>query len=167
MSAESPAIVAGVMTAVLALVAASCDGSSDAGPGDVGVGHELLLRTSRSCHGDARDERVMRDAAAWQAWWAEATCGDGHPPDVDFSRQAVLAVRDVPRPNGCHGLRIASVVREGDGGLRVEVIRHVPVRGQVCTMQVVRPAHAVAIPRERGPVRFAWRTVQGAPPPAR
>jgi hypothetical protein len=114
-----------------------------------------LLRTVRSCHGDEREEVVLRSREEWQRWLDRTACGAA-AESVDLSREFVLAVGDEMGPNACHSVEIVGVSSSPDG-LLVDVVRHVPARDAICAMSVVHAAHAVALPRFAGPIRFLWR----------
>lgn len=158
---------------LLALLLAGLGGAACAPAGDAElevsgepgrlVRFEPLLRTIASCHGPERAAAALRGAAALRSWWAGTACEGPGPPEVDFERDIVLAVRGAEGSTGCYAVRIAEVRTGVGGGYRVIVHRHVPEASTPCPMIVVHPAHAVKVPRVRGPVDFEWRTVQGPP----
>lgn len=153
-----------LLLAFAAAGACSSPGRSDSpSSGEVGalVRFEPLLATRSSCHGSGEGEAVLRDAASWRSFWASVSCGEGVAPPVDFSSSLVLAVTDREGPTGCYQVRIAEVRIGVGGGYLVVVNRHVPVHSTPCPMVVVHPAAAVAVPAQRGPVVFEWRTVEG------
>ncbi len=82
-----------------------------------------VLRTTRSCHGDEREEMVLRSPEEWQRWRDHASCGAGPAEPVDFATEIVLAVGDEAGPNACHSVEIARAIG-GPDGLVVDIVRH-------------------------------------------
>lgn len=104
---------------------------------------------------------VARDAASWTALWARHKARyvpTLPPPEIDFSRYMVIGVFAGSKPNGCHGVSIASVSRRA-GTLYVTRVDRVPAAGIVCTQAIVAPAHLIMIERGDEPVVVAIKTV--------
>lgn len=108
----------------------------------------------------ARAERhVIRDDAAWQAFWRRAVRGTALPaPVVDFSRHAVVVVAMGERPTGGYWVDIERVV-VGERALRVEALASSPGRECVVTMAFTAPLDAVLVERTRLPASFDVRDV--------
>jgi hypothetical protein len=70
-------------------------------------------RTTRSQF-QTPDNRVIRDAAAWEKLWADHAGRDAKVPAVDFSKDMVIATFLGNRPNGCYATDIVRVVRVGN-----------------------------------------------------
>ena len=113
-------------------------------------------------------EHVIRSDADWASWLESMHARRDQASGVDFSRELVVAVDGEDGANGCHAVRIDGVTREA-GGSRVRVTRWQPSPERACTMMMVRPFHAVAIPLPPGgepeTFTFTWRTATGEPKP--
>jgi hypothetical protein len=102
---------------------------------------------------------VIRDAAAWEAYWGKtvANVSPAPPaPSVDFARQMVLATAMGQRPSGGYSIVIDSVY--SSGGTLYAVVRSVSP-GPNCIVPAVMsaPVVAVRVDRAAGPVRFVER----------
>lgn len=119
-----------------------------------------IERTTRSLFQTA-DNRVIRDAAAWEKLWAEHAGREAKLPAVDFSKQMVIATFLGNRPNGCYSTDIDRVVRAGNK-IKVDRIDWVPGEQLVCTAQITSPAHLVRVDRSDDVVEFSSqiKTVQ-------
>jgi len=95
-------------------------------------------------------ELVVRTAGWWQFIWHEHS-GSFEPPDIDFSRQMVLAVFGGLSPAGTT-IEIMSVV-EGHGGTTVRYREVVPTT-RIADGPRSSPFHIVAVPASRETVTF-------------
>ena len=98
---------------------------------------------------------VIRDAAAWGAFWAEATGPHAAPaaPDVDFTRGMVLVAAMGTRPTGGYGISIESAYR-GRGGLLVAVKHVSPAPGRMATQALTAPLDVVRVAQTDDQVTF-------------
>lgn len=109
---------------------------------------------------------VLRDEAAWRAFWANHT-SNADPaaplPRVDFSKEAVFAAVAGDRGNTCWALRVEGVeVREDE--VVVTVATYAPPQGAVCGQMVTQPHHVVTYPRTDAPLRVVEASRAGPPP---
>lgn len=74
-------------------------------------------------------------------------------PDVDFSRQLVLAAFQGQQPSGGHAISIDRVVEQGDR-LTVVVSESVPAADAMVTMALTSPYHLVAVDLADGRAAF-------------
>lgn len=86
---------------------------------------------------------VIRDANAWDQFWSEL--GVGERPQVDFTRDVVVAVAAGQRPTGGHEIAIDRVT-ESNGELTVEVVERTPGPNCMTTASLTQPADIVTIP---------------------
>jgi hypothetical protein len=104
-----------------------------------------------------RKNLVIRDAAAWARLWAEHTGGQSPAPalpQVDFSRQMLVAVFAGEFPNACQRIGVRSV-SAGAGKLKVEVDHRDISDIARCLPVVAHPVHIVAVDRVDAEVEFA------------
>jgi len=142
--------------AVLAL-ALGCDGHVIITEPDSGSVPFQTLIQSQSSGIASPSEEVIRSNGEWTAIWNQIGRG-GPPPQVDFGRDMVLLVAAGSKPNGCYTIEIRDVeARFGD--LQVFADLNEPGAGCVCPQGIVRPVHAVRVPRSSRPVDFNVRTV--------
>lgn len=87
---------------------------------------------------------VIRDACAWEDLWAQHVSfiyPQPPAPEVDFHKYVVVAVIAPPRPNGCYGMAIDRITRNGDAR-KVHVVEYVPCPDpNVACTQVITNAH--------------------------
>jgi hypothetical protein len=97
---------------------------------------------TRTGIGEAR-RLVIRNANAWADFWAELGVGDR--PEVDFTRDIVVAVAAGQRPTGGHEIAVQQVSRD-NAALTVEVLETSP--GPNCTTSTsqTQPVDVVVIP---------------------
>ncbi len=104
-----------------------------------------LRRIGRWASSSIRGSRrlVIRDQGTWSQFWSEL--GAGVRPDVDFSRDLVIAVASGERATGGHDIQVWSVDRAG-GELRIEVLETSPGAGCVTTAALTQPVDVVMVP---------------------
>jgi hypothetical protein len=111
-----------------------------------GAGRDLALRRigqwTRTGVGETR-RLVIRDANAWAQLWSELGVGDR--PEVDFTRDVVVAVTAGERPGGGYGIAVDRV-RENKGDLRVDVVETTPGPNCVTASSPTQPADVVVVP---------------------
>lgn len=101
---------------------------------------------------NAHYELVARTAGAWHLLWFKHRGGSAAPA-IDVRREMVLAVFAGRQAPGASSVEIAAVTHE-DGALvvRYRVRRAAPVTA--ADEQQRTPFHIIAVPAERGSVRF-------------
>ncbi|HET6778026.1 MAG TPA: protease complex subunit PrcB family protein [Gemmatimonadales bacterium] len=86
---------------------------------------------------------VIRDANAWSQFWSEL--GVGERPQVDFTRDVVVAVAAGQRSTG--GFEIAvDRITQTDGELSVEVVERTPGPNCMTTASLTQPVDVVVVP---------------------
>ena len=103
-----------------------------------------------------RRRLVIRDAAAWEAFWADFAAQvqpRPAPPDVDFSTQMVIAATMGQRTTGGYTISVEEVA-EKDGTLYAAVQEVTPGVLCITTDVITAPAVAVLVPRHSGTVAF-------------
>lgn len=98
-------------------------------------------------------EVVIKDAAAWSVLWAEHSKTRIAAPEVDFSRNMLVAVFQGSGNPGCGSFDVVHVGSK-DGKLLVEYeIRDMsPVA--LCLAAVTQPMRVVSVPKVDAPVEF-------------
>jgi hypothetical protein len=99
---------------------------------------------------------VARNQAEFNAVWARFSSKLLPPapaPAIDFGRQQVVGYFLGSRPNGCYSMSITRI-SQADDRLVVSYKEQAPAAGAICTMQVVNPAHLVAVPQSPLQVEF-------------
>jgi hypothetical protein len=86
---------------------------------------------------------VIRDANAWAEFWSEL--GVGERPEVDFSRDLVVAVAAGQRPTGGHEIAVGQVAQNG-GALTISVVETTPGPNCMTTASLTQPVDVVVIP---------------------
>ena len=100
----------------------------------------------------AHYELVARTPGAWHLLWFKHKAGSDQP-DVDIRREMVLAVFAGRQAPGAYSLEIASVTHE-DGELVVRYRIRLANAETPPDAQQRTPFHIIAVPAERGRVRF-------------
>jgi hypothetical protein len=86
---------------------------------------------------------VIRDANALSQFWSEL--GVGERPNVDFTRDVVVAVAAGQRSTG--GFEIAvDRITQTDGELSVEVVERTPGPNCITTSSLTQPVDVVVVP---------------------
>lgn len=101
---------------------------------------------------------VIRDAAAWDYWWARHRGTSNPAPRFDFTTRMLVAVFRGVLPNGCYSTEITDVYRVASV-INVARIDTEPAAGAVCTLTIVTPAHIISIPRSDDAVAFSAERV--------
>lgn len=98
---------------------------------------------------------VIRDANGWDQFWSELAVGDR--PDVDFSRDVVVAVAAGQRSTGGYEIAVDRVTQV-DGQLQVEVVERTPGPNCMTTTSLTQPVDVVVVPAsEARSLRFVER----------
>ena len=101
-----------------------------------------LGQWTRTGIGESR-RLVIRDANAWGQFWTEL--GVGEQPNIDFTRDVVVAVAAGQRSTG--GFEIAvDRITQTDGELSVEVVERTPGPNCVTTASLTQPVDVVVVP---------------------
>jgi PrcB C-terminal len=101
-----------------------------------------LGQWTRTGIGESR-RLVIRDANAWSQFWSEL--GVGERPNVDFTRDVVVAVAAGQRSTG--GFEIAvDRITQSDGELSVEVVERTPGPNCITTASLTQPVDVVVVP---------------------
>jgi hypothetical protein len=123
----------------------SVSASEGKGYAAYGVGEGLELRRvgqwTRTGIGESR-RLVIRDANAWAEFWSELGVGDR--PDVDFSKNVVVAVAAGQRPTGGYEIAVDRV-RQANGELTVEVVETAPGPNCTTTASLTQPVDIVVV----------------------
>jgi hypothetical protein len=101
-------------------------------------------------------EVVIKDAGAWSALWAEHSQNRLAAPEVDFSRNMLIAVfggNNFKNDKGCGDFEIVYVGAQ-DGKLLVEYEFHDRTPVAMCLPVVTQPVRIVSVPRVDAPVAF-------------
>jgi len=97
---------------------------------------------------------VIRDANGWDQFWSELAVGDR--PDVDFSRDVVVAVAAGQRSTGGYEIAVDRVTQV-DGELQVEVVERTPGPNCLTTTSLTQPVDVVVVPASQA---RSWRFVE-------
>ena len=101
-----------------------------------------LGQWTRTGIGESR-RLVIRNANAWTQFWSEL--GVGEQPNVDFTRDVVVAVAAGQRSTG--GFEIAvDRITQTDGELSVEVVERTPGPNCITTTSLTQPVDVVVVP---------------------
>lgn len=103
--------------------------------------------------GEAR-RMVIRDANAWAAFWSEL--GAGERPDVDFTKNVVVAVTTGQRPAGGYEIAVDRVTQTA-GELGIEVVERTPGPNCVTSSAPTQPVDVVVVP---GVTPRSWSFVE-------
>ncbi len=104
-----------------------------------------IRRIGQWTHTGIREARrlVIRDANSWDQFWSELAVGDR--PDVDFTRDVVVAVAAGQRSTGGHEIAVDRVTQI-DGELSVEVVERTPGPNCITTASLTQPVDVVVVP---------------------
>jgi len=103
-----------------------------------------------------RQRLVIRDAAAWAAFWDEFAARvepRPDPPAVDFTTHMVIAATMGQKTSGGHSISVEEVA-EKDGTMYARVLETSPGVSCVNITVMTAPAVAVVVPRHDGTVAF-------------
>ena len=97
---------------------------------------------------------IIKDAAAWNALWAEHAGNDpGLPlPSINFSKEMVLGVFLGTRGNSCFSVKIESVEQVAHKQLLVKYRES--KSGPVCSQVETQPLHLIALSSSVLPIEF-------------
>ncbi len=115
-----------------------------------------LDQGQQSGHRD-EDRRVITSKEKWKTFWQahDERLDEEDPPEVDFSKERVVAVLMGERANGCYAIKVTDVRLDADAGeMLVNVTSRVPGPDEMCTQAIVHPYHFVAVPDDGSEVAF-------------
>lgn len=87
---------------------------------------------------------VVQSTAAWDTLWSAHNGSSDEQPEVDFSRQSVLAVFAGEKPTGGYSIRITGIQQQGSS-LVVSYSETSPGPDAMVTQVITSPAHLVRI----------------------
>ena len=96
---------------------------------------------------------VIKDQATWANLWKEHKTSTQVLPNVDFSKNMLIAVFLGERPSACHSLRDLTIWRS-DGKINVTHNETTPGPLTKCAYMMVAPAVIVEIPKSDEAVEF-------------
>ena len=105
-----------------------------------------------------RQSFAIRGEQRWRKAWDQLGDGD-EPPDIDFTREMLIAVTQGRQPSGGHEIRITRIQPTGAGRL-VSIVEEEPAPGCPSAGVMTSPYHVVRVPRSADRVRFERRRVE-------
>lgn len=88
---------------------------------------------------------IIRGDQEWRDFWYDLNLGSA--PEVDFTRNMVIAVSAGSRPTTGHSVLVNGVRFDEDGTLRIEVLETSPGRNCITGQQMTQPVDVVVVPR--------------------
>jgi hypothetical protein len=123
----------------------SVGGEAEKGYAAYGTSGSLQVRRigqwTRTGIGEAR-RLVIRNANAWADFWSELGVGDR--PEIDFTRDVVVAVAAGQKSTGGHEIAIQQV-RQVNGELAVDVVEISPGPNCMTTASLTQPVDVVVV----------------------
>ena len=122
----------------------------------------LVERIATRQSGEAAEASrlVIRDAAAWQAYWATAQSAGAAPttaPYVDFARNVVVVAATGQRPSG--GYRITLTIAAATAGeILIDVVEETPGPSCTTTMSLTYPRDIIVVAGQSKAIRFREAT---------
>jgi hypothetical protein len=109
---------------------------------------------------DSQARLVVRDAATWQAIWAQIFKGGSVPtiPVVDFSREMLVVVALGSHSSGGYGILIDGASELSSGNVSVAVRSIAPGAGCGVTAAFTQPVDIARMSRRGSAVNFVERT---------
>jgi hypothetical protein len=118
-----------------------------------GLEMKTLARANQSLVA-TEGQKVVKDAASWNALWRTHAGAGSSAPAVDFSKKMVVAVFQGARPNGCNAIEITDAFRL-NGAVHINYAETTPGPATMCIAAVVQSAHFVEVERSNEPFVFA------------
>jgi PrcB C-terminal len=117
---------------------------TSANVGETSPGTLELRRIGQWSHTGIREARrmVIQDANAWAQFWSEL--GVGNRPQVDFSRDVVIAVAAGERSSGGNEIVVTNVT-QNNGELTAEVQETVPGPNCITASALTQPVDVVVV----------------------
>jgi PrcB C-terminal len=103
--------------------------------------------------------QVIQDANAWAQFWSQL--GMGERPEVDFTRELVIAVASGQQPTGGFSIAVEQASQK-QGELTIRVVETSPGRNCVTTSELTQPVEVVAVPQAEP---RSWSFVEGKTAP--
>lgn len=92
---------------------------------------------------DEPRRQVIRDANGWAQFWSELATGD--QPEVDFTRNLVIAVASGQQRSGGFGIAVERVTQQ-EGDLTIQVVETSPGPNCLTSSELTQPVDVVTIP---------------------
>ena len=150
-------LIVAVFFCAIGCVLAETNGAEEAAPPP----WRVISQGANSRIEEATQE-VFQSEDAWRDWWrrhnavfeyVNGKTVEPDPPEVDFSKETVLAVTIGMRSTGGHAVAFTGVDYEGD--TLVATLRYTsPGPDDMVTMALTAPYAIIAVPKHEGPVRF-------------
>lgn len=102
---------------------------------------------------------VIKSEEEWQRLWAQHAAARARtpgPPQIDFSREMVIAVFAGERTTGGFTVEVTAI-DVSSGAIRVTYQESGPPPDSFLTQALTQPYHLVTTPRVEGPVTFQTR----------
>jgi hypothetical protein len=97
-------------------------------------------------------QAAVRSAVEWSTLW-KTHAPTARTPEIDFSREMVVAVFLGSRPTAGYGVEIVRTASNG-GMLVLEYVETVPPADALTAQILTAPYHLAAVPKHDGEVRF-------------
>jgi hypothetical protein len=88
---------------------------------------------------------IIRGEQEWRDFWYDLNLGSA--PEVDFTRDMVIAVSAGSRSSTGYSVLVNDVRLDESGTLRIEVLETTPGRNCVTGQQMTQPVDVVVVPR--------------------
>ncbi|MBF2053670.1 MAG: protease complex subunit PrcB family protein [Candidatus Sericytochromatia bacterium] len=115
-----------------------------AGSSNTGSSVSFESLSNRNSRRMSAGTEVVQSAEAWATLWSAHNGSSEEQPEVDFSRQSVLAVFAGEKPTGGYSIRITGIQQQGRS-LVVSYSEASPGPDAMVTQVITAPAHLVRI----------------------
>jgi len=141
-SAPAPASQPDTVATVQPPAAAAPGAQGYAAYGEAGaLSIRRLGQWTRTGIGESR-RLVIRDANTWAAFWSEL--GVGARPEVDFTRDVVVAVAAGQKPSGGYEIAVERI-SQSNGELTIDVVETEPGPNCMTSSSLSQPVDVVAV----------------------
>jgi hypothetical protein len=130
--------------------------------GDATVNPSLAIRTIAKGTASGIDQErseAIRDQAAWSKLWLEhkarARSASETPPEVDFTKEIVLALTLGRKNSGGYSVEMVAA-NPAKNEIVIHCIRKSPPPGAMTIQVLTNPFHFVAIPITQSSIRFVY-----------
>lgn len=142
--------------ALCLILAALCTAAGCQMPAPTGDQPLPLMTIGKGPHSAITESRrtIIENGSEWARFWADHTGGQESPaPEVDFSRERVLAATMGTRTSGGFSIEITSARTLGNRVV-VEIHESVPAGNTMTAAVTTTPFHIVRIPNTRLPIEI-------------